>query len=75
MRTRRKQSKQKQTLLAIEEATEGVFTDEELKSRLEVALREALSVAGRSSPELRRPLSSFETNAEETLYLVNDFDH
>ncbi len=73
MRTRRKQSKQ--TVLAIEEATHGVFTDEELKSRLEVALREALSVAGQSSPELRRPLSSFETSAEETLHLVNDFDH
>lgn len=73
MRTRRKQSKQ--TLLAIEEATPGVFTDEELKSRLEVAMREALSVIEQSSPEARRPSSSFETSAEETLYLVNDFDH
>lgn len=73
MRTRRKQSKQ--TVLTIEEATEGVFTDEELKSRLQVALREALSVAGQSSPETHRPLSSLEESAGETLYLVNDFDH
>lgn len=73
MRTRKKRPEQ--TVLAVEEATEGVFTDEELKSRLEVALREALSVAGRSSPETRRQLSSSESGAGETLYLVNDLDH
>lgn len=72
MRTRRKQSKQ--TLIATEETTRGVFTDEELKSRLEVAMREALSVVEQSAQTGRQP-SSFETTAEETLYLVNDFDH
>jgi len=73
MGTRRKQSKQ--TLVATEEATRGVFTDEELKSRLEVAMREALSVVEQSALEPSRQPSSFEMSAEETLYLVNDLDH
>ena len=72
MRTRRKQSKQ--TLLATEEATAGVFTIEELKSRLEVAVREALSVVEQSEQPLR-PLPSHKTGTEEMPYLVSDLDH
>ena len=73
MRTRRKQSKQ--TLLATEEATAGVFTIQELKSRLEVAVREALSVVKQSSPETRRPSCEKKPGAEEMPYLVSDLDH
>lgn len=73
MHTRRKQSKQR--IVATEEATRGVFTDEELKSRLEVAMREALSVIEKSEREPRRQPSSFDSSAAEALYLVNDFDH
>ena len=68
MQKRRKEPKR---IVATEESTVGVFTDEELRSRLEVAVREALHVV-----EQRRPLSSGDASpAEEQLRVVNDLEH
>ncbi len=49
----------------------AVFTDEELRSRLEVAVREALHVV-----EQHHPLSSGDAfRAEEHLHIVSDLEH
>jgi len=66
-----KRRKELKRIVATEESTGAVFTEEELRSRLEVAVREALHVV-----EQHHPLSSGDAfRAEEQLHIVSDLEH
>ncbi len=66
-----KRRKEPKRIVATEESTVAVFTDEELRSRLEVAVREALHVV-----EQHHPLSSGDAScAEEQRGVVSYLEH
>ncbi len=77
MTKRRKEFKR---VVVTEECVVATLTDDELRSRLEIAVREALSVVEHSVvehgvAERLLPFSENDTRADEQLLIVNDFAH
>lgn len=72
MTKRRKEFKR---VVVTEECVVATLTDDELRSRLEIAVREALSVAEHTVAKRVSSSSENNTRTDEGLLIVNDFAH
>ncbi len=72
MTKRRKEFKR---VVVTEECVVATLTDDELRSRLEIAVREALSVSEHTVAERLLPSSESDMQTDEQFLIVNDFAH